>query len=165
MMRNPMDAEKTFARYGVMLGTFPPAAIFARYLMEARVNDGPEFFVIGCILAIVVLLSGIVGYFSGKLVGRTMRKVESRSWSAMILATPFIGILWGMVAGAAGGIVIFIIGAFFGAILGGMVGAVALPAFAILHRIVKRGDLIEQRHFLPLAFGVTLTICSFILGL
>lgn len=163
-MRNPLDAEKTFARYGLMLGAFPPAAIFARWMVEVTFRDGGGILVMG-LMSFVILLSAIVGYFSGKVVGRAVSKAENRSWSAMVLITPFIGLLWGMGAGGAGGIIIFGIGAIFGAILGGAVGAVALPVFAMLHRLVKRGDLIEQRHFLPLAFGVTLTICSFILGL
>lgn len=163
-MQNPLDSERVFSYYGLMLGTFPPAAIFARWLISVNFRDPAPIWVIG-ILAIVILLSGTVGYFSGKLVGRRVRIVENRSWSTMIPATVFIGILWGMVSGAAGGFVIFVIGAFFGAVIGAAVGAVALPAFAILHRIFKSGDLIDQKHFLPLAFGVTLTICSFILGI
>lgn len=163
MMRNPFDSEKTFSYYGLMLGTFPPAAIFARWLVSVNFRDPAPIWVFG-VLAIVILLSGTVGYFSGKLVGRQLRKVENLSWSTMLPASIFIGLMWGMVSGAAGGFVIFVIGAFFGAILGGMVGAVALPAFTIMHRLVKQGDLIEKKHFLPLAFGVTFTICSFILG-
>lgn len=83
----------------------------------------------------------------------------------MVLALPFIGLLWGGVAGAAGGIVVFIFGAFFGAILGGMVGSVALPLFTIFHRLLKKGESIERKHFLPLAFGITFIICGFIFGL
>jgi hypothetical protein len=74
-------------------------------------------------------------------------------------------ILWGIIAGGSGGLIIFLVGAFFGAFVGGTVGAVALPAFAVFHRVLKRGDVMEYKHFLPLALGVTLTICSFILGL
>ena len=83
----------------------------------------------------------------------------------MLLTMPFIGFLWGASAGAAGGVVIFIFGALFGAVLGGIVGAAALPVFATLHRWLKKGEFIELKHFLPLAFGIVLTICGFILGL
>ena len=65
----------------------------------------------------------------------------------MILALPFLGLLWGIVSGGAGGIIVFIIGAFFGALLGGIVGSVALPAFTILHRSLKKGEMIELKHF------------------
>jgi hypothetical protein len=164
MMRNPLSSERAFAYYGLMIGTLPPATIFAKWLFSVNFNDPAPVWVIG-MLTFAVLLSGIVGSFSGKVVGRGVRNFEKRSWSSMVLITPFVGFLWGMVAGGAGGFMIFVIGAFFGAILGGMVGAVALPAFVILHRLLKRGDMIDQRHFLPLAFGVTFAICSFILGL
>jgi NhaP-type Na+/H+ or K+/H+ antiporter len=162
MMRNPIDTEKAFAYLGIMLGVFPPLAFFVRILSEGM--DGKTEIWIGGILSIVILLAAIVGYFSGILVGRTVRRVEARAWSFQFLATPFLGLFWGLTAGAAGGIIIFVIGAIFGAILGAAVGFVAVPAFALLHRLFKRGDMIDMRHFLPLAFGVTLTICSFILG-
>jgi hypothetical protein len=164
MMLKPLDTERALAFYGLMLGILPPAAIFARWLTSASFQNPPPVWVVG-IMTIVVLLSGLVGCVSGRVVGRAVRHFEKRSWSAMILTMPFIGLLWGMTAGGAGGLIIFVVGAFFGAFLGGMVGALALPAFVILHRLIKRGDDIDQRHFLPLAFGVTLTICSFILGL
>lgn len=164
MMLNPLSPEKAFAYYGVMLGAFPPAAMFFRYLMEVSPRSGVEFWVIG-LLSVSVLLSAIAGHFSGMLIGNLVKRIERLSWSKMVLAMPFLGFFWGMIAGGAGGFMIFVIGAFFGAILGGMVGALALPAFAVLHRALKRGDVIDRRHFLPLAFGITLTICSFILGL
>jgi hypothetical protein len=58
-----------------------------------------------------------------------------------------------------------VIGAFFGAFLGAAVGSVALPTFTIFHRLLKKGDKLDSQHFLPLAFGVTLIICAFILGM
>ncbi|NNE98413.1 MAG: hypothetical protein HKN25_05255, partial [Pyrinomonadaceae bacterium] len=73
--------------------------------------------------------------------------------------------LWGVLSGGAGGLFIFLIGAVFGAMIGGMVGSVGLSAFAILHRILKRGDLMSRDLFYPLAFGVTFAICALILGL
>lgn len=83
----------------------------------------------------------------------------------MLLALPFVGILWGILAGGAGGIIIFVVGAVFGAMLGAAVGSVALPVFAIFHRLLKTGEFIDRRQFLPLAFGITLIISAFILGL
>ncbi len=83
----------------------------------------------------------------------------------MILALPFVGILWGILSGGAGGAVILLFGAIFGAILGGIVGSFALPVFTILHRLLKKGDQIERKHFLPLAFGITFIISAFMLGL
>lgn len=163
-MKNPFDCVKTFSRFGLILGTFPPAAMFTRYFIDSGGLRVEDLWIIG-ILAIVNTLSAIVGFFSGKLIGRTIRQVETYSWSKMLLLLPLIGMFWGIAAGAAGGIIILIFGAFFGAILGGITGSVALPAFTILHRLLKTGDLIDRSHFLPLAFGVAFIICGFILGL
>jgi hypothetical protein len=46
-----------------------------------------------------------------------------------------------------------------------MVGTFAVPIMVALHSSVKVGDFIETKHFLPIAFGVTLSICAIILGL
>ena len=163
MMSNPFTSEKAFAYFGLLLGVFPPAAIFTRWAFEARLPES-SIWILG-VLFIVNLLTAVVGFFTGKLVGKILRNLESRSWSVLLLVAPFVGLAWGILSGGAGGIIIFVIGALFGAALGGAVGMIALPAFAALHRLLKRGDMIEQRHFLPIAFGITFTICSFILGL
>jgi hypothetical protein len=165
LMKNPLSTEQTFAYFGLLLGTFPPAAIAARFILERKafvVNE--DFWFLG-VFAIVNLISAVVGYFSGKLTGKIVRESEKASWTKMIVLLPFIGILWGMLAGGAGGIIIFVIGAVFGAIIGAAVGSVALPAFAIFHRLMKKGDKIDRKHFLPIAFGITFVISAFILGL
>jgi len=87
------------------------------------------------------------------------------SWSYMLFSLPFVGMLWGILAGGAGGIIIFVIGAIFGAALGGAVGMAALPALAVFHRLLKKGDQLDRKHFLPIAFGIIFTISAFILGL
>lgn len=160
LMRKPISLEQTFSYFGLFLGTFPPAAMFIRFAVDARIDA----WVFG-VMFVINLISAIVGFFSGKIIAKMIRELEKQSWLKMILIVPFVGVLWGIITGAAGGIVVFIIGAFFGAILGGIVGSAALPAFTILHRLLKRGESIDQKHFLPLAFGITLIVCGFILGL
>ena len=58
-----------------------------------------------------------------------------------------------------------IIGGIAGAAIGGLAAGVALPIYAIAHRLLSSGDHIELKHFLPVAFGTVFTICAFILGL
>jgi len=164
LMFAPINSEQAFAYFGLLLGVFPPFAIFLKYFMETGPARSEKLWIFGVAL-IVSLLSALVGYFFGKTIGRWVRGIETRPWGAMLLIAPFIGLLWGLTSGAAGGIIIFGVGAIVGAVLGGMVGAIALPAFTVVHRLVKRGEMIDRRHFLPLAFGVTFAICSFILGL
>jgi hypothetical protein len=162
LMYHPLKAEEAFSYLGLMLGILPPATIFTRFVIEGEIlPDGAWF--IG-VLLIVNTVSAVVGFISGKSVGKLIVAMEKLGWSKMISFLPFIGILWGIMAGGAGGFVIFVFGAIFGAIIGGMVGAIALPIFVVFHRILKRGDVIDAKHFWPVAFGVTLSICSFILG-
>lgn len=164
LMSNPLSMEKTFAYFGLLLGTFPPMAMFTRFFFEKGVFRVEDFWILG-VVAVVNLIAAIVGYFSGKLIAKIVGELEKLSWHYMILALPFVGIFWGMLAGGAGGMVIFLVGAFFGAALGGAVGAAALPAFTIFHRFLKKGDLFDRRHFLPIAFGIVFAISAFILGL
>jgi MFS family permease len=164
LMKNPLTTEKSFAYFGILLGTFPPAAFFIRIFSDMRTPRGEDVWILG-VAAIVILISSTVGFFSGKLIGRIVRESEKMSWLQMMLLLPFVGILWGILSGGAGGIIIFIVGAVFGALVGASVGMFALPLFTILHRLLKCGDRIEKKHFLPLAFGVTFIISAFMLGL
>jgi hypothetical protein len=164
LMKNPLSVENSFAYFGLLLGIFPPAAMFTRFLIDARIFRSEGFWIIG-ILLIVNLITALVGFFSGKFIGKIVSELEQTSWDKMILALPFVGVLWGFMTGSAGGVIIFVIGAFFGAILGAMVGGFALPVFAVFHRLLKRGDNIDRKHFLPVAFGITFVISAFFLGL
>lgn len=164
LMTNPMTDRQVFAYFGLLLGIFPPAAMFTRFFINEASFRNDEFWLIG-VVAIINLISAIVGYFSGRFVGKIVGELEKASWTMMLFALPFIGILWGILAGGAGGIIVFVVGAIFGAMLGAMVGSAALPVFAIFHRLLKKGDVIDRKHFLPLAFGITLIICAFVLGL
>lgn len=164
MMTNPLDFKKTYSYFGLLLGLFPPFTFFAKWFYESGAVNRDEGFIF-ILLLFVNLVTAVVGYFSGKFIGRTIQEAEKLSWTKMILIVPFIGLLWGIMSGGAGGVFIFVIGAFFGAFIGGIVGAAALPVFAVFHRLLKKGEMIEMKHFLPVAFGIVFTICSLILGL
>ncbi len=163
LMKSPLSDEQVFAYFGLLLGIFPPVAIFARFFMNAGNFRGEDFWILG-VVAVVNLISAVVGYFLGKVVGKTVGELEKLSWSKMLLILPLIGFLWGALAGGAGGIIIFFIGAIVGAMFGAAVGSLALPAFTIFHRLMKSGDRLELKHFLPLSFGITFIVCAFILG-
>lgn len=163
-MKHPLSPQQTFAYFGFLLGAFPPAALFTRFVLEKKGLLGSEDVWILGVFAIANVISAIAGYFSGKMIGKITSEMETISWTKMLLTLPFFGILWGILAGGAGGVIFFVIGAIFGAIIGALVGSVALPLFTIFHRLLKRGDKIERKHFLPLAFGTSLVISAFILG-
>ena len=161
-MKSPITIEKAYSYFGAMLGLFPPFALFAKFIFEKGAN--PDTFAI-CILLFMNAICVLAGYFSGKLIGKVVSNVEKMSWTKMLLLLPFIGILWGILTGGAGGVIVFIVGAIFGAIIASMVGGIAIPAFTIFHRLLKKGDVIEEKHFFPIAMGITCTITAYILGL
>lgn len=161
-MKSPLSTVTAFAYFGTMLGLFVPFAMFSKVIFEK--SSQPE---IGVIIMLLFANIGctVAGYFSGKFIGKIVVGLEKLSWNKMLLALPFIGIFWGIMTGGAGGLFIFVIGAIFGAVIAAIVGGVALPFFTIFHRILKRGDSIEEKHFFPLALGITSIITALILGL
>lgn len=164
LMKNPLSAEQAFAYFGLLLGTFAPLAMFIRFFSEKGIFRPEDAWILG-VVAVINLISATVGYFSGKFIGRIVAELEKSSWINMLLALPFVGIFWGILAGGAGGIIVFGFGAIFGAALGALVGAFALPVFTILHRLLKIGDCLDRRDFLPTAFGIAFVVSAFILGL
>lgn len=164
MMQNPLTDQQVYAYFGILLGVFPPLAIFTRFYMNNGNLRFEDLWILG-VIAVVNLITAVVGYFTGKAVGKIVSELEKLSWTKMMLAMPFIGLLWGAISGAAGGVIIFIFGAIFGAMIGALVGSIALPLFTVFHRKLKKEDKIDQKHFLPLAFGITMIISAFIIGM
>jgi hypothetical protein len=161
LIRHPLKTGKIFSIFGLLLGLFPPAAIFYRMISNSNNAEPAIIF----LFIFVNLTCAVAGYFSGNLIGRMISKAEKYSWSRMILLLPLIGVLWGLIVGGIGGLFIFIIGAFVGAVIAAMVGSVGVTSLAIFHRLLKRGDVMERNQFLPLAFGIVLTISAFILSM
>lgn len=169
LMRQPVAAEKAYALFGMLLGSLPPATIFARLLgygtggglMQMGDANGAIFFL--CIVMNVVCC--LVGSAMGIGLSRPALKLERQSWIKMFLLMPLVGAAWGSVAGLAGGFFFFGIGALFGAACGIPIGVAAFLLFAIVHRLLERGGMIESRHFLPLACGITAIISALVLGM
>lgn len=162
-MRHPIRLQKALALFGLMLGTVPLLLISAPLLFEAA----SESFVIlfaGLYIAAGVT-TGATGHYSAKFTARAISRIDRYSFPTRIFLLALIGLSWGGASGAVGGLCIFIVGSIFGAVIGAAIGAVALPLFVFLFRAASNGGFIERRHFLPIAFGITLSICGFILGL
>ncbi|NNE99640.1 MAG: hypothetical protein HKN25_11525, partial [Pyrinomonadaceae bacterium] len=95
LLEHPLTTEEVFARFGLFLGTFPPAVIFGKFIFEALDgNPNDEYWVIPLLL-FVNFITATAGFYSGKLVGKIMGELEKLPWLAMILALPFVGLLWG----------------------------------------------------------------------
>lgn len=162
-MKHPLSRESVFACLGLLLGSLPPAALFIRVLSE---GDGLpiEQWWLYLLVAVANLVTAAAGYFSGKIVAKIVRSLDDVSIGKTVLLLPLIGMTWGAVSGAVGGVFLFIFGALFGAAIGSVVGGLVLPLFVAVHKTLKRGDSIEFAHFLPVALGMTLTVCAFIFG-
>lgn len=163
-MKRPLPAEKAFAYLGLTLGSLGPFSIMLKIAMDANGFGEGTGLLIGLFL-IANTVTAAVGFWTGKVVGRSLAALRSRSWPAFIALSVLLGVAWGGISGGFGGIFLFVIGGFFGAVCGAMAGGVVLPVFATAHRLLASGDLIEMKHFLPVALGSVLTLCAFIFGL
>lgn len=163
IMSAPIPMETAYSRFGLLLGLFPTTAIFFQVFGDIGVLGNSPIFLFLFLMAIAG--TAAAGFFTGKLAARAARKAFDQRLTVSLSVIPLIGLVWGLVSGALGGTFIFGIGAFFGLIVGAVIGAAVVPVFAILHQLIRRGDLIEQKHFLPIAFGLSLAVSAFILGL
>ena len=170
-MLRPLSTEEAYRWFGTFLGLFPPFALFTRVLVgviDARswgrlpTADGVVFW--GLLLLLVNVLCCIVGRKFGGFLGRKAGDPRAHGVPATLLIALLYGLFWGVVTGAAGGAVAFLIGAVVGVFVAVPVALAAFPVFALLHRLLSHGGMIEERHVWPLAFGVPLTIAAMILS-
>jgi hypothetical protein len=164
MMSRPVSIKRAYALFGLLLGTLPPAAIFYRLFGKILANESDLFWWFWLILTMNVVCALAGRFFASRLSGMADTIVRE-SWPKMLLLSPFVGLLWGVCTGALGGLIFFIIGAFFGAFCAMMVGIVAFAVFMPLHCRLAHDGMIEAAHLWPLACGVTMTITALILGL
>ena len=163
-MTAPIDSRKAFSYFGLMIGSLPPFALVFKIIGETMPAErSPEIFLV--LLAMAGVVAGIAGYVSGRFVPAAIIRASSFALPNRIALYSLIGFGWGSIAGAIGAIFLFVVGSIFGAIAGGVVGALTVPLLVALHSAMRSGDFIEIRHFLPIAFGITLTFCALILGM
>lgn len=170
-MLRPLGTEEAYRWFGTFLGLLPPFALFARMLaggMADRASgrfstaDGALFWVL--LFALMNVLCCLVGRKFGGFLGRAEGDPRTRSLPVLLLVSLLNGLCWGVVTGAAGGAAAFLIGAVVGVFVAVPVALAAFPVFALLHRLLSHGGMIEARQFWPLALGVPLTIAAMILS-
>jgi hypothetical protein len=169
-MLRPLATEEAYRWFGTFLGLFPPFALFTRVMVgvigdrawRLPTDDGALFWVFICLM--MNLSCCLVGRKFGGFLGRQTGDPRSRSLFGSLFAAVFYGLFWGVVTGAAGGAVAFLVGAFGGILVAVPVALAAFPVFAVLHRLLSHGGMIEERQVWPLAFGVPLTIAAMILS-
>ena len=166
-----LTTEEAYAWFGTFLGLFPPLALFSRVYAGA-LSDGltrrlpsSDAIIFWALLFLVMnAVCCLVGRKIGARLGRAFGDPRAWRWPVFVASSLLMGIAWGVVTGAAGGAVGFLVGAFFGVVCAVPVALAAFPAFAVLHRLLSRGGMIEERRVWPLAFGVPLTIAATILS-
>ena len=164
LMTHPVDSRKAYSYFGFMIGTMPPMSLAIKVIADGNAAEAIEIFFV-VLLVLASLITGSVGYLSGHLVPATLNAFRDfRSLNRFAMRS-LVGFAWGATAGAAGGIMLFVFGAIFAGMAGGIIGAICVPIFTILHDALRRGDVIEIKHFLPVAFALTLSVCGLILGL
>ena len=165
LLKNPIEARIAWAQFGWLLGIVPPAAIFLKFF-NYGFYDGyhPRGYGFAAVLLAMNLLSGYAGRGVAKGMSRTLVECESGAWTLLLVLLPLMGLSWGMVTGAFGGLLLFGVGAIAGAAIAMPIGATAFLCFGILHRLISRAGFLERRYFLPLAWGICLTIAAFVLG-
>ncbi|MCA1633374.1 MAG: hypothetical protein LC802_06535 [Acidobacteria bacterium] len=161
-MREPLSNAEAFAWFGTFLGLFPPAALFSRALHKGVSTESD----LGVLLVCIVMnfICCVVGRAMGRCLGGKIGNTRERAWLLTLLSALLLGFFWAVVTGAAGGLLVFGIGAFFGALCAGPVALAGFPAFMLLHRLLSRGGMIEERQLWPLAFGVPCVIAALILS-
>jgi hypothetical protein len=162
LMQSPVAAKDAYEYFGLLLGLLPPAAIFGK-TVGYGLNEPNAVVFAFCLM--MNLTCAFVGKYIGKTFADSFTGFERKSWTRMLVLSSLLGFCWAIITGAAGGAIFFGVGAIFGAVCAIPVGMAAFPAFASIHRLLERGNQIEWRHFLPLAFGISTVISAFILGM
>jgi hypothetical protein len=166
LLRRPLTTARAYALFGLLLGALPPAAILFRLLgptVFGRMEWGLLYIYVSFSAA---MLAGccLVGYYMGRKVGRRIDEAERVSWLRTIIASLAAGFVWSSITGAAGGAIVFLIGALFGLLCALPVGLMAFPLFTVCHRLLAHGGMIDARHFWPVACGVAMIIAALILS-
>jgi hypothetical protein len=161
LMRRPLTTGQAFARFGLLLGTLPPAAIFYR-LFATPLSHEMSWLMI--LLVPMLLICATFGRFMAKRLGNKFDELEHGSWCGMMIDALEEAFVWAAATGAAGGLLFFGFGAIFGFVCALPVALTAFAVFVPLHRLLARGGMIDARQLQPLAWGINLTIAALILS-
>jgi hypothetical protein len=158
-MRRPLTTEQAYRLFGTFLGLLPPFAIFERAFLHSR----GEAELMGVALCVGMnVICCLVGRWYGGVLGRWLGKPDVKERVCFLPAVLGMAVVWSIVTGGLGGALCFGFGAAFGFVCALPVALAGFPVFAILHRLLSHGGMIDARHTWPLAFGVPLTIAALI---
>jgi hypothetical protein len=167
LMRRPLAPERAYARFGLLLGALPPAAIVLKLAWVFLFHgDGWTPTLVMLLFGVpMTLICALVGRLMGRRLAPMLARAERRSRTATVLYALWAGFVWACLTGAAGGAVVFIIGALYGAACALPFGLAGFVLFAACRRLLARGGMMDARHFWPVACGIALTGAALILGI
>jgi hypothetical protein len=166
LLRRPLTNERAYQLFGLLLGTLPPAAIVLRCALWSATREH-DLSALGFILLFglpITIICALMGRFMGRRLADMMARAERRHWCVTILYALGAGNVWACATGATGGAIVFIIGALFGLACALPFGLAGFLLFAICHRLLARGGMIDARHFWPVACGIALVSAALILS-
>lgn len=161
-MLEPRTTEEAYTWFGTFLGLLPPFAIFCRILLH--IGEGASALVWTLLFIAMNAVCCLAGRKFGAYLGRRMDDPRGWSWPVLVFCSLLMGVAWAVVTGGAGGAVGFGVGAIFGIFCALPVALVAFPVFAVLHRALSHGGMIETRQLWPLALGISFNIAVLILS-
>jgi hypothetical protein len=162
-METPRTSAQAYALLGLLLGLLPPAAMFGRFLVSFDFRAKGDWGVLA-LCVVMNLVCCAVGRAMGLWAGGRAGDPRARASYELVLVAALLGLCWGVVTGAAGGVLVFGIGALAGMMLATPVALAGFVLFAPLHRLLAHGGMIEARHLRPLAVGVAGVIAALILS-
>lgn len=166
LLRRPINPQDAYGQFGLLLGIIPPAALF--YQMVTHIMRPMEIggtIMLAALFLVMNVICALAGRATGRLLAKAAYETERFSFLPMLMILPLIGLTWGIITGFFGGLLFFGIGAIGGIFVAAPVGAIAFTIFGILHRWLERGSLIDRRLFLPIAYGISISMAAFFLGL
>lgn len=155
-----LDLSTSLRFFGIAIGTVPTAAILFRlFVLDSSPNPA-----VLLLAVLATLVTGLVGYLTAGVTAATLERVLSTSFLRSLLLVPIIGLAWGIISGAAGGMFLFVLGALVGGVIGGMVAGTALPLFVGLFNLTAEEGEISVKRFLPIAAGISGSAAALFLG-
>ena|GEM_PF-629532 len=166
LMRRPLTTERAYALFGLLLGVLPPAAIVFRFAAFAVLRESDLWFLFFVLLfgLPMTALCALTGRRMGRRLAPMMERGGRRHWLMTLFYAVAAGFAWACATGAAGGAVVFLIGAFYGLLCALPFGLAGFLLFAVCHCLLARGGMIDARHFWPVACGIALVSAAVILS-
>lgn len=161
-MDEPIDAGLAFKLFGTFMGLIPTTAIMGKLAYQTREIEWLPLYAI--FAAISIYTTMFVGRVVGQFVGERFKPAFSMLLPNQIALAIIVGGAWGAVAGAAGGVFVFILGSIVGGMIGAMSAAALLPFYTLAFRWLRVGDHVEKSKILPFAFGLPTILAMLILA-